>query len=72
MTELREAYKVQDLARIDTASEQLTQAWSVASQEIYQATQSAGGNQGGPTNDQGPAEDNSGGQAQDVEFEEVK
>jgi molecular chaperone DnaK len=72
LNELREAYKVQDLARIDTASEQLTQAWSVASQEIYQATQSAGGNQGGPTNDQGPAEDNSSGQAQDVEFEEVK
>lgn len=74
LNELREAHKVQDLGRIDTASEQLTQAWSAASQDIYQATQGAG-NPGGPGAEHGPdgqPTDNSGGQAQDVEFEEVK
>ena len=73
LNELREAHKLQDLARMDVASEQLNQAWSAASQDLYQATQGASadaGAQSGPADQQGSA----GGQqqAQDVEFEEVK
>jgi molecular chaperone DnaK len=77
LEELREAHKVQDLARIDKATENLTAVWSAASQEIYQATQGAAGDaqQGNPYD--GPTGGPRGGGAsadntQDVEFEEVK
>ena len=72
LTDLREAHKSQDIARIDTATQVLTEAWSAASQDIYAAQQDTNGGSaenpsgnttGGPT---------SGGEAQDVEFEEVK
>jgi molecular chaperone DnaK len=75
LTELREAHKVQDLARIDTATEQLTQAWSAASQDIYQATQGAegaGGDAGFAGGQEQKQSSGGGTQAQDVEFEEVK
>jgi molecular chaperone DnaK len=75
LTELREAHKVQDLARIDTATEQLTQAWSAASQDIYQATQGAegaGGDAGFAGGQEQQQSSGGGTQAQDVEFEEVK
>ena len=70
--ELREAHKAEDMDKIDTATEALNAAWNAASQDIYQATQDAGGEQGAqgdaPNDDSGT--DNS--DAQDVEFEEVK
>ncbi len=78
LDELRDALKSQDIARIDAATEALTAAWSAASQEIYQATQSTqngeagnpyGGQTGGPT---GGQQSTSADSAQDVEFEEVK
>ena len=73
LVELREAHKAEDLDRVDTATKTLTEAWSVASQEIYQATQSAnGGAAEGPADaasDDGTAGT---GDTQDVEFEEVK
>jgi molecular chaperone DnaK len=72
LNELREAHKVQDLARIDTATEQLTQAWSAASQDIYQATQGAEGGAGFAGGEEQQQASNGGTQAQDVEFEEVK
>lgn len=74
LNDLREAHKVQDLARIDTAQEQLTQAWSAASQDIYQATQGAGGPEtnGAHAGGHEQTTNSGGGQAQDVEFEEVK
>ncbi len=77
--DLREAHKSQDLDRIDVASEQLTQAWSAASQDLYQATQGAdpgaaasgfGGDPAGGAQQGG--QPGGGQQAQDVEFEEVK
>jgi molecular chaperone DnaK len=75
LTDLREAHKSEDFARIDAASAALTEAWNVASQEIYQSTQAANGGAtenpyGGPTG--GPTGGNGGSEAQDVEFEEVK
>jgi molecular chaperone DnaK len=78
LNELREAHKSQDLDRIDTATKTLTEAWNAASQEIYAAQQDANGGQtaenpygnatGGPTGGAGAGA----GDAQDVEFEEVK
>jgi molecular chaperone DnaK len=75
LTDLREAHKSEDFARIDAASAALTEAWNVASQEIYQSTQATNGGAtenpyGGPTG--GPTGGNGGSEAQDVEFEEVK
>lgn len=77
--ELREAHKSEDLGRIDRATEALTAAWNAASQDIYQATQSANGGAaaenpygsttGGPA---GGGAGNTGSDTQDVEFEEVK
>jgi molecular chaperone DnaK len=75
LNDLREAHKAQDLDRIDTATKTLTEAWNAASQEIYAAQQDANGGQttenaagGGPTGGTGAGA----GDAQDVEFEEVK
>ncbi len=77
LNDLREAHKAQDMDRIEALTEALTQAWSAASQDIYANQQAAGadatgnpygGATGGPTG--GGA--NTGSEAQDVEFEEVK
>lgn len=75
--DLREAHKSEDLDRIDTATQALTEAWNAASQEIYQATQAAnGGSAEQQPTDGGSAEGPGGsagaGDTQDVEFEEVK
>jgi molecular chaperone DnaK len=80
LVELREAHKLQDLDRIDKATATLTEAWNAASQEIYAAQQAANGGQtaenpygnatGGPTGGAGAGAGT--GDAQDVEFEEVK
>jgi molecular chaperone DnaK len=70
LNDLREAHKVQDMSRIDAATAAVEAAWNAASQDLYQATQSANGGtadaQGGNPTSGGPAD------AQDVEFEEVK
>ncbi|MBK8922794.1 MAG: molecular chaperone DnaK [Saprospirales bacterium] len=72
--DLREAHKAEDMGRIDTATQALTEAWNAASQDIYQATQAAnGGSTQGPADDAGSSGTAGGGaDTQDVEFEEVK
>ena len=70
LAELKTAHSAQDLAGIDAASEKLNAAWQAASQDLYaqqnaqqaqpNGAQQAGGNQ------------QTGGQPEDVEFEEVK
>jgi molecular chaperone DnaK len=67
MNELREAHKATDLARIDAATAALTAAWNAASQDLYQATQNSDG-----SNAAGEDTGAKTGDAQDVEFEEVK
>ena len=58
------------IAAIDTASEALNTAWQAASQDIYAATQEAGGAEGEPqANANGSAGDAD--TVDDVEFEEV-
>ena len=71
LTELKAAHGTRDIAAIDSASEKLNAAWQAASQEIYNAQQSA---------DAGAAQPNAGGTAPgsddegvtDVNYEEVK
>ena len=42
LSELKDAHKEKDIARIDTALAGLNAAWQAASQEMYNATQGAG------------------------------
>ncbi|NNF21200.1 MAG: molecular chaperone DnaK [Saprospiraceae bacterium] len=72
LADLKEAHKMQDLDKIDSAMETMNTAWQAASQDIYQASQEAEAN--GATADAGA--DASTGDAgaeevTDVEFEEV-
>jgi molecular chaperone DnaK len=72
LTELKEAHKLEDLARVDKASEAMNAAWQAASQDIYSAQQNAESN-GGPQDSQQNAGTNQGAadDVTDVEFEEV-
>jgi molecular chaperone DnaK len=75
LNNLRDAHKSQDISRIDAAVAQMNSAWTAASEEMYKATQGAGGPQ-----QAGHAEEANGQQQQaggaenvtDAEFEEVK
>ena len=73
LEKLREAHKTQDVASIDNAMNALNAAWQAASQEMYQGGAQAGAQPGAGANQ---ATENtggaSGGNATDVEYEEVK
>jgi molecular chaperone DnaK len=73
LEKLKEAHKSQDLAGIENAMNALNAAWQVASQEMYQGGAQAGANPGAGAN-QGTENTGgaSGGNATDVEYEEVK
>lgn len=73
LNKLKEVHKSQDLAQIDPAVTELNNAWTAASEELYKATQGAGGPQAGADGgqQQGGAE-NAGENVTDAEFEEVK
>ncbi len=66
LAELKVAHAAQDLAGIDAGLEKLNTAWTAASQEMYAAGASEGGEGAQPTD---TAAD---GGAEDVAFEEVK
>ncbi len=75
LVDLREAHKSEDLDRIDSTTQALNDAWGAASQEIYAAQQDASGGPTAEPNGQDTAEGGNAdgaGEAQDVEFEEVK
>ncbi|NDC76671.1 MAG: molecular chaperone DnaK [Chitinophagia bacterium] len=70
LTQLKEAHKSQDLAAIETATKTLNDAWMAASQDMYNASQQAGPQQG-PDAEQ--TQSGSGAEnVTDAEFEEVK
>ncbi len=74
LNNLKDAHKSQDIAKIDTALNEMNTAWTAASEDMYKATQNAGG-QPGNEGQQGSANQNGGGQGEtvtDAEFEEVK
>src|SRR5215203_1689728 len=75
LNKLREAHKSQDLAMIDPAVTELNNAWTAASEELYKATQGAGGPQpnaeGGQQQQQEAGAGSKGENVTDAEFEEV-
>ncbi|HDS06930.1 MAG TPA: molecular chaperone DnaK [Bacteroides sp.] len=80
LNKLKEAHKSEDLGAIDEATTALNNAWQAASQDIYNASQQAGG-QAGPAGEPGgepggeQATSGKGGnddEVTDVDFEEVK
>ena len=76
LADLKEAHKAEDMDRIDKASEAMNAAWQAASQDMYQASQQAGGQEGPTTADAGAGAgdtDGAGGadDVTDVEYEEV-
>lgn len=73
LSELKDAHKEKDLLKVDTALASLNAAWQAASEEMYKATQNAGGaaEQSG-TNQDGNAQAKGDGEVTDVDFEEVK
>jgi len=75
LTELKDAHKSQDLARIDVAMTKLNEAWTAASADMYNAMNQDVGAQSGP--DAGASEGaqqgaGTGETVTDAEFEEVK
>ncbi len=72
--ELKEAHAAQDMDRIEKATEALNTAWTAASEELYKATQEAGGADAAAGADPGADASQSNGEGEDVtdvEFEEV-
>ncbi|MGV4439763.1 molecular chaperone DnaK [Ornithobacterium rhinotracheale] len=74
LAELKKAHEAQDIAQVDAAMEKINNAWNAASQELYAAMNENGGAQAGPTPDAGAgnAQNASGDDVEDVDFEEVK
>ena len=76
VNKLKEAHKAEDLAAIDQATEELNTAWQAASQDMYNAQQSAAaGGQAPPQGEPaGEAQTDKGSddEVTDVDFEEVK
>ena len=70
--ELKEAHTSQDLAKIDSASQKLNDAWQAASQDLYQAQQNQSGGQQETTAGTNEETGSNGAEdVTDVEFEEV-
>ncbi len=72
LNKLREAHKSGDIAQIDPAVAELNNAWTAASEELYKASQEAGGPQSGGDGQGQQASGNAGENVTDAEFEEVK
>jgi molecular chaperone DnaK len=74
LNKLKEAQKSQDIAAIDAAVAEMNNAWTAASEEMYKASQQAGGEPGaGGPGANGGQQANAGGEnVTDAEFEEVK
>lgn len=77
VNKLKEAHKAQDIPAIDASMAELNNAWTAASQDIYNSQQSAAGGQQQPGGDAGQQQQKPGGNGnaenvQDVPFEEVK
>jgi molecular chaperone DnaK len=76
VAKLKEIHKNEDVDALDGAMEALNNAWSAASQDIYQAQQAAqgdaaGADGAGPETGGTEAQGEGGSEAEDVEFEEV-
>ena len=76
LNKLKEAHKSQDVTAVDTALNEMNQAWTAASEEIYKAQQAGGAQpQDGaqqPNGNEGAQGAQQGENVTDAEFEEVK
>src|ERR1700744_5989211 len=75
LNKLKEAHKSQDVAAIDAAVAEMNNAWTAASEELYKATQQAGGQPGDAAGGGHQAHQTNGAGGEnvtDAEFEEVK
>lgn len=73
LDKLKEAHKSQDLTAIENAINALNAAWQAASQEMYAGGSQPGANAGAQSNGEAGGQTGStGGNATDVEYEEVK
>lgn len=72
LNKLKDAHKSQDVAAIDAAVTEMNNAWTAASEELYKATQQAGGQPGGGAPNDGQHASTGGENVTDAEFEEVK
>ena len=77
LNKLKEAHKSQDVNAVDTALNEMNQAWTAASEEIYKAQQADGGQPQGEAQQPNENGNNAQGAQQgenvtDAEFEEVK
>ncbi len=73
LKKLKEAHASRDFAQIDSAQEELQNAWNAASEEMYKGGQEGGAQPEGDFNAQGGAQAaDSGDNVTDVDFEEVK
>lgn len=73
LEKLKAAHAARNFADIDTASEELQNAWNAASEEMYAASQQGAGEAQGNANQGNPNANQSGNDdVQDVDFEEVK
>ena len=68
LTELKSAHSSKDLVAIDSAMEKINEAWKVASEEMYKATEEAKAANGA---DNGQQDTSSSNDVTDVDFEEV-
>jgi molecular chaperone DnaK len=73
LNKLKEAHKAQDLTALDAAMNELNAAWTAASEEMYKASQQAGGAEqaGAEGGAQGGGQSSSD-NVEDAQFEEVK
>jgi molecular chaperone DnaK len=72
LNKLKDAHKSQDVAAIDGAVAEMNNAWTAASEELYKASQQAGGQPGGGDPNGGQQASTGGENVTDAEFEEVK
>ncbi len=73
LSKLKDAHKAQDVAGVDAAMNEMNQAWTAASEDIYKAQQDGGaqaGEAGAQQQPGGGASD--AGDVEDAQFEEVK
>ena len=68
LAELKKAHESKDLASIDTAMENINNAWKAASEEMYKASEESKAN--GKASES--SNENSSDDVTDVDFEEVK
>lgn len=73
LSKLKEAHKAQDVAGVDAAMNEMNQAWTAASEDIYKAQQEGGAQAGDAGAQQQPGGGSSdAGDVEDAQFEEVK